>query len=81
LAEIDDKTLQNVDNISLIASSSFEGENLTQPTPISMEVFKNLALCRNDIKVKINNQYKVFVFQNTEDENIELKYIMSALVK
>jgi hypothetical protein len=80
-AEIDDKTLQNVDNITLVASSEYIGTSLEQPVPISMEVFKNLALCRNDIKVKINNQYKVFVFQNTEEESIELKYIISALVK
>ena len=80
-AEIDDKTLQNVDNITLVAASEYTGVDIDQATPVSMEVFKNLALCRNDIKVKINNQYKVFVFQNTEEESIELKYIISALVK
>jgi hypothetical protein len=46
-----------------------------------MEVFKNLAHSRSDIKVKINNQFKVFVFQNSDEDGIELKYIISALVK
>ena len=46
-----------------------------------MEVFKNLVSYKNDVKVKINNEYKVFVFQNIDDNDVELKYIVSALVK
>jgi hypothetical protein len=81
IAEINDKTLQNVDNISVTINSSFVGEEIIDPIPISMEIFKNLAYCKSDIKVKINSQYKVFVFQNTEEEGVDLKYIISALVK
>jgi len=81
VAEINDKTLQNVDHINLVVSSNFTGEEITDPIPLSMEVFKNLSHCRSDIKVRLNNQYKVFIFQNTEEENVELKYIISALVK
>jgi hypothetical protein len=80
-ADIDDKTQQNIDNVSLMISSSYSGEQITQPLSIKIEVFKNLALCKNDIKVRINNQFKVFIFQSKEDENTELKYIISALVK
>jgi hypothetical protein len=80
-AEINDKTLQNVDNISLKISDEFNGEEIHTPTPISTEVFKNLATCRTDVNVKINNQFKVFIFQNKDDNDVELKYIVSALVK
>jgi hypothetical protein len=80
-ADIDDKTQQNIDNVSLMIATSYSGEQITQPLSIKIEVFKNLALCKNDIKVKINNQFKVFIFQSKEDENTELKYIISALVK
>jgi hypothetical protein len=80
-AEIDDKTLQNVDNISFLISKEYTGEDIEDPIPLNLEVFKNLVHSRNDVKVKFNTQYKVFVFQNTEDEEVELKYIISALVK
>jgi hypothetical protein len=80
-AEINDKTLQNVDNISMKISDTFEGSGIDTPVPISTEVFKNLATCRNDVNVKINNQFKVFIFQNKDDNDVELKYIVSALVK
>lgn len=80
-ADIDDKTQHNIDNVSLMISSKYEGEQIVDPMSIKIEVFKTLALCKNDIKVKINNQFKVFVFQSKEDENTELKYIISALVK
>jgi len=80
-AEINDKTLQNVDNISMKIADSFSGDDINTPTPISTEVFKNLATCRTDVNVKINNQFKVFIFQNKDDNDVELKYIVSALVK
>ena len=81
VAEINDKTLQNVDHINLIVTPTFIGEPIEEAIPLSMEVFKNLAHCRSDIRVRLNSQYKVFIFQNTEEENVELKYIISALVK
>jgi enamine deaminase RidA (YjgF/YER057c/UK114 family) len=80
-AEINDRTLQNIDNVSLLASSSYQGEEIKIPLSVKIEVFKILASNKNSIKVKINNEFKVFVFQTQEDENTELKYIISALVK
>jgi hypothetical protein len=80
-AEINDKTLQNVDNISMKIADEFQGQEIVTSTPISTEVFKNLATCRTDVNVKINNQFKVFIFQNKDDNDVELKYIVSALVK
>lgn len=80
-AEINDKTLPNVDNITLTVADSFEGEEFDSSLLLNMEVFKVLSTCKTDVKIKINNQYKVFLFQNVEDNNLELKYIVSALVK
>jgi hypothetical protein len=80
-ADINDKTLQNVDNVTLKISSLFQGNPIADAIPINTEVFKNLATCKSDVKVKINNQYKVFVFQNKDDNDVELKYIVPALVK
>jgi hypothetical protein len=80
-AEIDDKTLQNVDNVSLLVSSSFEGQPLLSPMSVKIEVFKLLASSKTSIKVKINDEFKVFVFETQEDDNTQLKYIISALVK
>lgn len=80
-ADVDDKTLQNIDNVSLQISNKFQGEPIHTPLSLKIEVFKNLATSKNPIKVKINNQFKVFIFQTQEDQNTELKYIISALVK
>jgi hypothetical protein len=80
-AEIDDKTLQNVDNVSMLVSNQFEGEAISNPLSIKIEIFKSLATFKNNITVKINNEYKVFIFQIKDEQNTELKYIISALVK
>lgn len=79
--DINDNTLQNIDNVSLLVSTNVTGSDLSNPMPISIEIFKNLIATKNPIKVKINNEYNVFVFQTQDDQNIELKYIISALVK
>jgi len=79
--DINDNTLQNIDNVSLLISSETVGNEITNPMPISIEIFKNLIATRNPIKVRINNEYNVFIFQTQDDQNIELKYIISALVK
>jgi hypothetical protein len=78
--EIDDKSLQNIDNMSLMISNNLIGVDLDKPLPINIEIFKNLCINKNSLKVKINNEFNVFVFQTQDDENVELKYIVSALV-
>jgi hypothetical protein len=80
-AEIDDKTLQNIDNVSLLLSNEFTGQPLLSPMSVKIEVFKLLASSKTSIKVKINNEFKVFIFETQEDDNTQLKYIISALVK
>jgi hypothetical protein len=80
-AEIDDKTLQNIDNVSMLVSNQFDGDSISNPLSIKIEIFKSLATFKNNITVKINNEYKVFIFQIKDEQNTELKYIISALVK
>jgi hypothetical protein len=79
-AEIDDRTMQNVDNVSLLIASDYKGIDI-DPISIKIEVFKSLVSSKYPVKVKINDKLKVFVFNSKEDENVELKYIVSALVK
>jgi len=79
--EINDRTMQNVDNITIKVCDQYSGLSFDDGIVINMEVFKNLVSYKNDVKVKINNEYKVFVFQNIDDNDVELKYIVSALVK
>ena len=79
-AEVDDKTMQNVDNISMLISQNYEGKEIN-PISIKIEVFKSLISSKQPVKVKINDKLKVFVFNSKEDDNVDLKFIVSALVK
>lgn len=79
--EVNDRTLQNIDNLSLLISDKIKGNEIVSPMPISIEIFKNFVLNNSSLTVKINNQFNVFVFQTDIEENIEFKYIVSALVK
>jgi hypothetical protein len=81
IAELNDRQAQNVDNMTLRISSKYEGLNIDEPIPVNMEIFKSLTSAKQNIRVKINNQFKVLIFQISEKENINIKYITSALVK
>lgn len=80
-ATIDDKTQCNLDNVDICISDTLEGEPIPDDIILNMEVFKNISQSRYDVKVKINNQYKVLTFTSSEDKQTTLKYIISALVK
>ena len=79
-AEVDDKTMQNVDNVSLLVCPEYHGLPIDRIS-IKIEVFKSLISSKQPVRVKINEKLKVFVFITKEDENVDLKYIVSALVK
>jgi len=80
-ADIDNASEQNINSVSLVVAAEYEGEEISRPIPMKLEVFKNLVSNRVDIKVKVNNENSLFIFQTKEDENTELKYIISTLVK
>ena len=79
-AELNDRQAQNIDNMTLKISDNYTGSDI-DPVPVNMEIFKSLTSSKQNIKVKINNQYKVLIFQITERDDINIKYITSALVK
>jgi hypothetical protein len=80
-AEINDFTQCNKDSVEIKVSEEYKGDIIKEATPINVEIFKNLMHSKNDITVKMNNEYKVFVFNIKESEFIDMKYITSALVK
>jgi hypothetical protein len=81
-AEINDLTQHNKDSVELKITDEYKGDLIKQPIPINIEIFKNLMYTKNsNIQVKINNEYKVLIFNVKEDDAIDVKYIISALVK
>lgn len=80
-AELNDYQMQNIDNMTLKIADNYTGSEIEIPIPVNMEIFKSLTSSKQNIKVKINNQYKVLIFQNIERDDIVVKYITSALVK
>lgn len=79
--DIDDKTLTNIDNMTFSVTDKIIGDILHKPIAIKIEVFKNLITSKLPVRVKINNSHQVFVFQTKEHQDVEIKYIVSALVK
>ena len=73
--------MQNVDNLSMSLADDLIGEQIRVPIPVNIEIFKNLITSKSNIRVRLNNSCKIFVFQSMEQEDVELKYIISALVK
>jgi len=80
-SELTDHTIQNIDSITLKIADTFIGQPVKGMLPLMLEVFRNLTSlkCEN-VKVKINNEYKVIMFC-VNDNNVELKYIISTLIK
>lgn len=80
-AELNDHAYQNIDNITFQVTSQYEGEMISTMLPLDLEIFRILnSLKCETVKVKINNQNKVVMF-TVNDGDLELKYIISTLVK
>ncbi len=79
--ELTDHEIQNTDSITLKLSDSFNGMPIKNMLPLVYEVFRNLTSLKSEIvKVKINSEYKVIMFI-VSDTLVELKYIISTLIK
>lgn len=80
-SELTDHTIQNIDSITLRVADTYVGQPIKGLLPLMLEIFRNLTSlkCEN-VKVKINNENKVIMFCVT-DNSVELKYIISTLVK
>jgi len=80
-AELTDKATEDLDSITFSVTDSFTGDELTEPLPFSLELLRTLSgLKTDDIKVKINNTYKIIMFEIATEKST-LKYIISAYTK
>lgn len=80
-SELTDHTIQNIDSITFRIADNFIGTPIKNMLPLMLEVFRNLTTLKcESVKVKINNENKVIMFC-VADANVELKYIISTLVK
>lgn len=81
-AEVNDLTNHNNDSVEIKLSESFVGSGIVNPIPVNIEIFKHLMYTKNsNIIVKLNEEYKVFVFNVKDNDAIDIKYITPALVK
>jgi hypothetical protein len=79
--ELNDFERQNINNITYLVNENFEGEPIKNVLPLNLENIRLLAGLRVDFfKVKINNTLKVVLFE-TKDNDVCVKFIISALVK
>jgi hypothetical protein len=79
--ELTDKTIANLDSISFVVSNEYDGKDIKDVLPISLEVFRLFSGLKIDnIRVKINTTLKTLLFE-IKEENLVLKYIISSLVK
>ena len=77
MAELTDRARHNTDNFTLsLGSVDFSLE----PISINLDNMRLISLLNDDIRVKINTEYGVVVF-DIEDSDIKLRYIISALTQ
>ncbi len=77
MAELTDKARHNTDKFSIsLGKADF---NL-KPIPVNFDNIRLLSIINNDITVNINTEYGVIIF-DIEQNNIKLKYIISALTQ
>jgi len=80
-AELNDYERQNINNLTYLISDSFKGMPIKTGIPLNLENIRLLAGLRVDsFRIKINNSLKVTLFE-CSDENVSVKFIISALVK
>jgi len=77
MAELTDRARHNTDNFTLsLGRVDFELE----PIAVNLDNIRLISLLNDDIRVKINTEYGVVVF-DIEETNIKLRYIISALTQ
>ena len=79
--ELNDLERQNINNITYLVAEKFVGESIKNTLPLNLENIRLLAGTKcNEFTVKVNNELKVTLFQ-IEEKDIDIKFIISALVK
>jgi hypothetical protein len=80
-AELNDHERHNINNITYRITDALEGEPIKTAIPFNLESVRLLAGLRaENFTVRFNNTLKVSTFE-IEDDNISIKFIISALVK
>ncbi len=82
--EITDKTMENIDSVSFEVSDKINGTQFQNFLPIDLEIFRMISTaCSKGEKatIKINTDKKVIMIELTNNNDLILKYIISALVK
>ena len=78
--ELGDKTRHNTDNFVCNLSNEFEGNPLPKPLPVNFETFRLISFNNSiNIDFKINTQMGVITCKFKKG-NVELIYIISALI-
>ena len=77
MAELTDKARHNTDKFSI---SLGEADFNLKPIPVNFDNIRLLSIINNDMTVNINTEYGVIIF-DIEQNNIKLKYIISALTQ
>jgi len=79
--ELNDLERQNINNLTYLIADKFVGEPIKNTLPLNLENIRLLAGIKcNEFTVKVNNDLKVTLFQ-IDEQGIEIKFIISALVK
>ena len=79
--DLDDKERQNITNMSIVIADVFGGASLTKPVPICLSALRILALEDGvSVEVGINSTLKIACF-SMQYNKVELRYIISGLVK
>ena len=77
MAELTDRARHNTDNFTLsLGKADFKLE----PIALNLDNLRLISLLNDDIRVKVNTEYGVVVF-DIEENNIKLRYIISALTQ
>jgi hypothetical protein len=79
-AELNDKTLQNVNTMSIPLTDKIDGNPLQDTFITTVDLFKNLITSKNNVKFRLNNEYKVSILE-IEEDSVVLKYIVSSIIK
>ena len=79
--ELNDLERQNINNITYLVTDKYVGEDIKNTLPLNLENIRLLAGTKcNEFTVKVNNELKVTLFQ-IQEKDIDIKFIISALVK
>jgi len=81
IIELDDKSRDNVDNFTLTVNTTLVGTELTDPVILPFDTIRIIAATRSeDIKIKINSELGVTLFDISDDHN-KFLYIAASLIK